>query len=90
MISRNQLAIDILYIINSYYRNKDIRKLHKRSIKFDKYISLYIHGMMYDEYKCDMTKIYNNNIINGEDDETFINDFINNLDNITYQLLIFE
>ena len=89
MISRNQLTFDIMYIINSFNHNGDIRKFHKRVIKYDKHISVYIDGDLYKDFKKDTNKIYDN-IINGDEDNTFINDYIHNLDSITYQLLIFE
>ena len=44
---------------------------------------------MYDDYKYDMRYIYNN-IINGDEDITIINDFIFILQKIQLGLLIFE
>ena len=65
-------------VIGQIRYNKDINRLYKKIIKYDKYILYYINDNLYKEFKKDINIIYDN-IINGEDDETFINDFIINI-----------
>lgn len=89
MNAKQQLAFNLNTIICCYLTNKNITRFYNKLLNLN--CSIYNHTSkdLYDDYKYDMRYIYNN-IINGDEDITIINDFIFILQKIQLGLLIFE
>jgi hypothetical protein len=89
MIAKHQLAHILNSIICNYINNKNVERLYRKLNRHNKHISLYISNHKYEDYRIDMKKIYDD-MINGELDETIVNDCINNTRRIILELLVFE
>jgi hypothetical protein len=86
---RNNLAFKLNLIIDNYKNNNNIERFYKKINNYNNLISLYINNDLYENYKNDKKKVYDN-IINGEYDETIINDLINIIRKFIIILLVFE
>lgn len=86
---KQQLAYNLNNIICNYIDSNNIRRFYKKITYYNKSIYKYVSKDLYDDYKYDIQIIYND-IINGEEDMTIINDFILTLRKILLKLLIFE
>ncbi len=89
MNCRNDLAFQLNFIVDNYLKNKNINRFYKKINIYNNKISSYINNDLYDYYKKYNKNIYDN-MINGEHDETLINDFINIIRKILIVLLVFE
>lgn len=89
MNAKQQLAYNLNNIICNYNNNNNIRIFYKKITYYNTSIYRYISNDLYDDYRSDIKNIYND-IINGEDDITIINDFIFTLRKILLKLLLFE
>lgn len=89
MNAKQQLAYNLNQIITEYKDKKNIRRFYKKVSLLNTCISKYSQKDIFDDYKIDFKKVYDD-IINGEEDETIINDCINDLRQITLGLLIFD
>lgn len=87
---KQQLAYNINIIICSYNETKNIRRFYKKISKLNNCIYKNISHDLYQDHKIDFDRMYSYIIINGEDDDTIINDCINNLRKILLKLLLFE
>ena len=87
--NRSQLAHTLNTIICNYNNNKLIERFYRKLNRLNKNIAIYITRDMFDEYKTINKYIYNC-IINGEDDDTIINDCIYHLRKIMIALMLFE
>jgi hypothetical protein len=89
MNCKNDLAFKLIFIVDNYLKNKNIDRFYKKINNYNYKISFYINNDLYDYYK-NYNKIIYDNMINGEHDETLINDFINIIRKILIVLLVFE
>lgn len=89
MIAKHQLAYILNSILVNYLRNKNIERFYRKLNRHSKNISLYISNDFYIDFKIDIKKVYDD-MINGELDETIINDCIKNTQKIILDLLVFE
>jgi|694.fasta_scaffold18463_11 hypothetical protein len=89
MNAKQQLAYNLNKIICEYITNKNIRRFYKKITSLNTCISKNSQKDLFDNYKLDIKRVYDD-IINGEEDETIINDCINNLRQILLGLLFFE
>lgn len=89
MIAKHHLAYILNSIIFNYINNKNVDRLYRKLNRHNKHISFYISLHKYEDYRIDMKKIYDD-MINGELDETIVNDCINNTRRIILELLVFE
>lgn len=90
MNTKQQLAYNLNIIICNYLDNKNIQRFYKKISKLNKCIYNNTTKDLFDDFKYDFNKIYDDIIINGEEDETIINDCINVIRNIILSLLYFE
>jgi hypothetical protein len=86
---KQQLAYNINKIVTDYFDNKNIRRFYKKITYFNSCISRNSRTDLYEDYKYMIKKVYDD-IINGEEDDTIINDCINILREILLGLLYFE
>jgi hypothetical protein len=84
-----QLAYNLNKITYDYLEKKNIRRFYKKITYFNSCISKNTEVELFKEYKTAIKIIYDN-IINGEEDETIINDCINIIRQIILGLLFFE
>jgi hypothetical protein len=89
MIAKHQLAYNLNSILFNYLKNRNIERFYRKLNRYSKHISLYISDDIYIDYKTDIKKVYDD-MINGEFDETIINDCIKNIQKIVLNLLVFE
>jgi len=89
MNAKQQLAYNLNIIITSYNENNNIHRFYKKLNYLNTNIYKNSSKELYMDYKYHINKIYDN-IINGEDDVTIINDFIYTLRYILLGLLVFE
>ena len=89
MNAKQQLAYNLNIIITSYNENNNIHRFYKKLNYLNTNIYKNSSKDLYEDYKYHINKIYDN-IINGEDDVTIINDFIYTLRYILLGLLVFE
>jgi hypothetical protein len=89
MNAKQQLAYNLNKIICEYITNKNTRRFYKKITSLNTCISKNSQKDLFDNYKLDIKRVYDD-IINGEEDETIINDCINNLRQILLGLLFFE
>jgi hypothetical protein len=88
MITKHQLAFNLKSIIVNYHNNQNLERFHRKINKHSKNISLYISNDSFIDLKSDIKKIYDD-MINGEFDQTIINDCIQNIERIILYLLVF-
>ena len=74
-IVKQQLAYNLNNIISNYLNNNNIYRFYKKLNKLNICIYKNISEDLYIYFKNDFYIIYNN-IINNNNDKTFINDFI--------------
>jgi hypothetical protein len=86
---KQQLAYNLNKILYNYKDSNNICRLYKQLNKLNGCISKNTSNDLYDEYKCIIKTIYDD-IINGEDDITIINDCIFIIQKISLGLLLFE
>ena len=60
---RNNLAFKLNLIIDNYKNNNNIERFYKKINDYNNLISLYINNELYENYKNDKKKVYDN-IIN--------------------------
>lgn len=89
MNAKQQLAYNLNKIICEYIENKNIRRFYKKVSNLNGCIAKNSQKVLFDYYKQDIKRVYDD-IINGEDDVTIINDCINNLRQILLGLLFFD
>lgn len=89
MIAKHQLAFNLNSILFNYVRNKNIERFYRKLNRNCKNIAFYISNDIYIDFKTDIKKMYDD-MINGEFDETIINDCIKNTQKIILNLLVFE
>lgn len=89
MITKHQLAFNLNAIIINYTNNKNIERFYRKINRHSKNISNYICNDIYIDFKLDIKRIYDD-MINGEYDETIINDCIQNIKRIIINLLVFQ
>lgn len=89
MNAKQQLAYNLNKIICEYIDNKNIRRFYKKVSKLNSCIAKNSQKELFDIYKQDIKIVYDD-IINGEEDITIINDCINNLRQILLGLLFFD
>lgn len=89
MNAKQQLAYNLNMIITTYNDNNNVRRLYKKLTKLNKCISNNTTYDLFNDYKYDINKVYDS-IINGEEDETIVNDCINVVRKIILGLLYFE
>jgi hypothetical protein len=90
MCIKQELAYYINKIVCEYEKNNDVRTFFYKMSKLNILISKNTNRKLYDDYKYDLIIIYNNIIINGEDDYTIIGDCLKSIDRIMIRLLRFE
>lgn len=90
MNAKQQLAYNLNIIITSYNENNNIHRFYKKLNYLNTNIYKNSSKELYEDYKYHIKKIYDDIIINGEDDVTIINDFIYTLRYILLGLLVFE
>lgn len=85
-----QLAYNLNKIICDYESSSNIRRFYKNITYLNSCIAKNIERNLFDDYKYCIKIIYDDIIINGEEDHTIINDCINILRQILLRLLLFE
>ena len=90
MSIKQELAYYINKIVCEYEKNNDIMRFYKEMSKLNILISKNTNRKLYNDYKYDLIIIYNNIIINGEEDNTIIGDCLKSIDRIMIRLLRFE
>ena len=88
MITKHQLAFNLNAILINYNNTKNLERFYRKLNKHSKNISFYISNDDYMDFKFDIKKLYDD-MINGEYDETIINDCIRNAQKIVVALLVF-
>jgi deoxyadenosine/deoxycytidine kinase len=88
MIAKHQLAFNLKSIIVNYHNNKNLERFYRKINRHSKNISVYISNDSFIDFKSDIKKIYDD-MINGEFDQTIINDCIQNIERIILYLLVF-
>ena len=88
MITKHQLAFNLNAILTNYVNTRNIERLYRKLNRHSKNISSYISNDIYMDFKIDMKRVYDD-MINGEYDETIINDCIQNTQKIVLKLLVF-
>lgn len=86
---KQQLAYYLNVIIINYMHNFNIRRFYKQITKLNKCISNNSSITLYEDYKYYINRVYSD-IINGDEDNTIINDCINIIREILLGLLLFE
>jgi hypothetical protein len=89
MIAKHQLAYILNSILCNYIKTRNLERFYRKLHRHSKNISLYISNDVYIDYKIDIKKMYDD-MINGEFDETIVNDCIKNIQKIVLDLLVFE
>jgi hypothetical protein len=89
MNAKQQLAYNLNQIITEYNEKKNVRRFYKKITLLNSCISKNSQKELFDDYKIDIKRVYDD-IINGEEDETIVNDCINDLRKITLGLLFFD
>jgi hypothetical protein len=89
MITKHQLAFNLNSIIVNYSHNKNLERFYRKINRHSKNISFYISNDMFIDFKLDIKRVYDD-MINGEFDQTIINDCIRDIQLIILGLLEFE
>jgi hypothetical protein len=89
MNAKQQLAYNLNNIICNYINSDNIHRFYKKITYYNTSIYKYVSKDLYDDYKYNIQVIYND-IINGDQDMTIINDLILTLRKILLKLLFFE
>jgi hypothetical protein len=89
MITKHQLAFNLNSILVNYSYNKNLERFYRKINRHSKNISFYISNDLFIDFKLDIKKVYDD-MINGEFDQTIINDFIRDIQRIVLGLLVFE
>lgn len=88
MIAKHQLAYNLNSILINYCNNKNLERFYRKLSRNSKNIAFYITNENYIDFKMDIKKVYDD-MINGEFDQTIINDCIRNTQRIIVSLLVF-
>ena len=89
MITKQQLAFNLNSILVNYSHNKNLERFYRKMNRHSKNISFYISKDLFTDYKIDIKHVYDD-MINGEFDQTIINDCIRDIQRIILGLLSFE
>ena len=89
MITKHQLAFNLNSILVNYSHNKNLERFYRKINRHSKNISLYISKDDFIDFKFDIKKVYDD-MINGEFDQTIINDCIRDIQRIILDLLVFQ
>lgn len=89
MNAKQQLAYNLNTIIDMYMDNNNIKRFYKKVTKLNKCIYNNTNNDLFKDYKYYIYKVYDN-IINGEEDITLINDCVYIIRKIILGLLYFE
>ena len=89
MITKHQLVFNLNSIIVNYSNNKNLERFYRKINRHSKNISFYISNDVFIDFKLDIKRVYDD-MINGEFDQTIINDCIRDIQLIILGLLVFE